>query len=65
METKRERVRRELTSLITDAARRQLAEVGPSALSLRAVARELGLASSALYRYFPDRKSTRLNSSHW
>ena len=55
MDANRERIRRELISLITDAARRQLAEVGPSTLSLRAVARELGLASSALYRYFPSR----------
>jgi AcrR family transcriptional regulator len=48
-------VRREVTAEITDAARRQLAEVGAAALSLRAVARELGMASSAVYRYFPSR----------
>ena len=36
-------------------AARQLALVGASALSLRSVSRELGLASSALYRYFPSR----------
>jgi AcrR family transcriptional regulator len=53
--TARERVRAELTTEITDAARRQLAEVGAAALSLRAVARELGMASSAVYRYFPSR----------
>src|SRR3954471_4349899 len=60
--TARERVRAELTAEITDAARRQLAEVGAAALSLRAVARELGMASSALYRYFPSRNDllTRL-----
>jgi AcrR family transcriptional regulator len=55
MPTARERVRAELTAEITDAARRQLAEVGAAALSLRAVARELGMASSAVYRYFPSR----------
>ena len=33
-------------------ARRQLAEQGPGALSLRAIAREMRMASSALYRYF-------------
>ena len=55
MPTARERVRREVTAEITDAARRQLAEVGAAALSLRAVARELGMASSAVYRYFPSR----------
>jgi AcrR family transcriptional regulator len=53
--TARERIRAELTTEITDAARRQLAEVGAAALSLRAVARELGMASSAVYRYFPSR----------
>jgi len=53
--TARERVRAELTAEITDAARRQLAEVGAAALSLRAVAREVGLVSSAVYRYFPSR----------
>jgi AcrR family transcriptional regulator len=51
----RARVRQELTSEIIDAARRQLEEVGPAALSLRAVAREVGMVSSAIYRYFPSR----------
>ena len=62
MPTARERVRAELTSEITDAARRQLAEVGAAALSLRAVAREVGMVSSAVYRYFPSRDAllTRL-----
>ena len=55
MPTARERVRAELTAEITAAARRQLAEVGAAALSLRAVAREVGMASSAVYRYFPSR----------
>jgi AcrR family transcriptional regulator len=55
MTTARERVRAELTEEITDAARRQLAEVGAAALSLRAVAREVGMVSSAVYRYFPSR----------
>jgi AcrR family transcriptional regulator len=53
--TARERARAELTQEIKDTARRQLAEVGANGLSLRAVARELGMASSALYRYFPSR----------
>ena len=51
----RERVRAELTADITAAARRQLAEVGAAGLSLRAVARDLGMVSSAVYRYFPSR----------
>ena len=43
-------------------ARAQLAEGGAGALSVRAIARELGLASSALYRYYPSRDAllTRL-----
>ncbi|MEU0544564.1 TetR/AcrR family transcriptional regulator [Nocardia sp. NPDC005978] len=53
--TARERARVEITREITDAARRQLAESGAAALSLRAIARELGMVSSALYRYFPSR----------
>ncbi|MEM8705271.1 MAG: helix-turn-helix domain-containing protein, partial [Actinomycetota bacterium] len=40
---------------ITDTARRHLAENGAAALSLRAVSRELGMVSSAIYRYFPSR----------
>lgn len=54
-QTARARVREELTREIKDAAGRQLAEVGAAALSLRAVARELGMASSAVYRYFASR----------
>lgn len=53
--TARARVRAEVTRDITDAARRQLAENGASGLSLRAVAREVGMVSSAVYRYFPSR----------
>lgn len=53
--TARDRARAELTKEIKDEARRQLAEAGANGLSLRAVARELGMVSSALYRYFPSR----------
>jgi AcrR family transcriptional regulator len=53
--TARERARAELTREIKDEARRQLADAGANGLSLRAVARELGMVSSALYRYFPRR----------
>lgn len=51
----RARARAEITQEIKTVARRQLAEVGSAGLSLRAVARELGMVSSALYRYFPSR----------
>ena len=53
--TARERARREITAEITAAARAQLVQSGAPGLSLRAVARELGMASSAIYRYFPSR----------
>ncbi|WP_431681042.1 TetR/AcrR family transcriptional regulator [Kitasatospora sp. KL5] len=53
--TARERAREELTREIKQEARRQLASEGAQRLSLRAVARELGMASSAIYRYFPSR----------
>jgi AcrR family transcriptional regulator len=53
--TARERARAELTREIKEEARRQLAGTGAQGLSLRAVARELGMVSSALYRYFPSR----------
>jgi AcrR family transcriptional regulator len=51
----RERARIEVTAAIKEEARRQLAAEGAARLSLRAVARELGMVSSALYRYFPSR----------
>ena len=51
----RERVRAELIREITDIARRHLATDGAAGLSLRAVAREMGMVSSAIYRYFPSR----------
>ncbi|WP_367039304.1 TetR/AcrR family transcriptional regulator [Streptomyces sp. Je 1-332] len=51
----RARARVEVTAAIKDEARRQLAADGAAKLSLRAVARELGMVSSALYRYFPSR----------
>lgn len=51
----RERVRRELTGEIKETALAQLASSGGAALSLRAIAREMGMASSALFRYFHNR----------
>ena len=51
----RDRARAELTREIKEEARRQIAAHGAQGLSLRAVARELGMVSSALYRYFPSR----------
>ena len=53
--TARDRARLELTEEIKAVARRHLAEQGSAALSLRSVAREVGMVSSAVYRYFPSR----------
>ena len=55
LRTARERARAEITAEILDAARGYLATDGAPALSLRAIARDLGMASSALYRYFRSR----------
>ena len=55
--TARERARAELTREIKEEARRQVAAEGAQRLSLRAVARQLGMVSSAVYRYFPSRDS--------
>ncbi|MCU1374027.1 MAG: transcriptional regulator, TetR family [Actinomycetia bacterium] len=51
----RARVRAELTEEIKAVARRHLATHGAAALSLRAVARDVGMVSSAIYRYFASR----------
>jgi AcrR family transcriptional regulator len=51
----RARVRAGLVEEIKTTARRHVAEQGASALSLRAVAREVGMVSSAVYRYFASR----------
>ncbi|GAA3757166.1 TetR/AcrR family transcriptional regulator [Salinactinospora qingdaonensis] len=51
----RDRVRAEFVAEITEVARRHLAERGAAGLSVRAITRELGMAPSAVYRYFPNR----------
>src|SRR5699024_8515 len=53
--TARQRVREQITREILQAARTRLSTQGPSELSLRAVARDIGMASSAVYRYFTSR----------
>lgn len=52
---KRQQTRARITTEILDAARAQLAEVGAAGLSLRSVAREIGMVSSAVYRYVASR----------
>lgn len=51
----RERARAEVTGEIKRLAREQLAVAGAPGLSLRAISRDLGMVSSAIYRYFPSR----------
>lgn len=55
LQNARERARAEITAEILAEARRQLADVGAAGLSLRSVARELGMVSSAVYRYVESR----------
>jgi AcrR family transcriptional regulator len=50
--SRRDRNRQATIAEIKTLARQQLAAHGPGALSLRAIARQMGTASSALYRYF-------------
>ncbi len=51
----RARARAEITAEIIASAHRHLAEVGGAGLSLRAIARDVGMVSSAIYRYFASR----------
>ena len=53
--TARERVREEMTAEILAVAGQHVARDGAAALSLRSIARDLGMAPSALYRYFDGR----------
>ncbi|MFI6284013.1 TetR/AcrR family transcriptional regulator [Streptomyces sp. NPDC051018] len=50
----RERRRAAATQEILNAAERHIVESGPAALSLRAIARDLGMTVQALYHYFPS-----------
>lgn len=53
--TRRERIREATFEEIKSIAWRQIAEQGAPALSLRAIAREMGMTAPGLYRYFPSR----------
>ncbi|MCL1870923.1 MAG: TetR/AcrR family transcriptional regulator [Promicromonosporaceae bacterium] len=53
--TARSLARETLTREIVAAARARLRTDGPAGLSLRAVARDVGMVSSAVYRYVPSR----------
>jgi AcrR family transcriptional regulator len=51
----RDRFRAQMRQEVMDAALRQLAEGGAGALSINAIAKELGVSGPALYRYFAGR----------
>jgi AcrR family transcriptional regulator len=53
--TAREIAHTEMQDRILRAAREQLKTAGPAQLSLRAIAREIGVVSSAIYRYVASR----------
>ncbi|HEY8471363.1 MAG TPA: TetR/AcrR family transcriptional regulator [Natronosporangium sp.] len=50
--SRRERLRTATVAEIKQTARRLLVEGGASAISLRAIAREMGMTAPAIYRYF-------------
>lgn len=52
VETRRDRIRAATTREITQTARRILVDEGPDSVSLRAIARAMGMTAPALYRYF-------------
>ncbi|WP_029256944.1 TetR/AcrR family transcriptional regulator [Rhodococcus erythropolis] len=55
MTSRRERIRIEATQEIMTIALQQLAEGGAGAISLRGIAREMGMTARAIYSYFPTR----------
>ena len=54
--SRRDRVRAATTDEIKETARRILVANGPEEVSLRAIAREMGMTAPALYRYFGSRE---------
>ncbi|WP_040792443.1 TetR/AcrR family transcriptional regulator [Nocardia paucivorans] len=53
--TRRERRRIETISEIKEVALRLMATGGPGAITLRSIAREMGMTPNAVYSYFPTR----------
>jgi AcrR family transcriptional regulator len=52
----RDRFRAQVRDEVKAAALRQLADGGPQAVSVNAIAKELGVSGPALYRYFANRE---------
>lgn len=55
MPGRREALRAELLASVREAAREQLRKAGPADLSLRAIARDVGISPAGLYRYYDGR----------
>jgi AcrR family transcriptional regulator len=53
--SRRQQQHAQIRAEVKAIARQQMAAQGTAALSLRAIAREMGLTAQALYRYFPSR----------
>jgi AcrR family transcriptional regulator len=52
--SRRDRLRTAAVAEIKQAGRRLLVSGGPAAISLRAIARDMGMTAPAIYRYFPS-----------
>jgi len=52
--TKNEQAHERISEDVKAIARRQMAEQGTASISLRAIAREMGITAPAIYRYFPS-----------
>jgi AcrR family transcriptional regulator len=55
--SRRDRRKQETTADIKATARSQLAGGGPAGISLRGIARDLGMTASAVHYYFPSRQA--------
>jgi AcrR family transcriptional regulator len=53
--SRRDRLRAETSAQIKAIALKLMADGGPDAISLRAIAREMGMTAGAIYSYFPTR----------
>jgi AcrR family transcriptional regulator len=59
--SRRDRIRAATVQEIKDTARGILVTDGPPAITLRAIAREMGMSAPALYRYFESREELLLD----
>jgi AcrR family transcriptional regulator len=65
VQSRRERLRGEMIDEIIAAGRLLLEKDGPNAISVRAIARQVGVTAPAIYRYYPslDALTSALNES--